>query len=147
MIRRPVLASLALVVLTGGCLEITDTDDHVPEQRAFARTAGTFASIQACRAAKARGDYPELATCQDQILLCPDGRAKTLIGGDVIERPGYHLDADTLVLSWDADYETTATLAPDGTLHTEDSVRPWLPVIVVDGIGWELGTCATAWGP
>ncbi len=143
----PRLCAISIVLGTTGCLEVPATDEgRVPEQRAFARN--TFPTTQACKDAKARGDYPALAACQDQILLCPDGRARTLIGGDVIERPNYHLvDDDTLVLSWAADFETIGTIALDGTLVTDDSARRWLPVLIVDGIGWELGTCATSWGP
>jgi hypothetical protein len=143
-----VLASFALAALAGGCLDLSSDDGRVTEERAFGRTAGTFPTIQDCNDAKARGDYPELATCQDQIILCPDGRAASLIGGDVIDRPKYRLvDASTLVLSWSAESELTGTLAADGTLVTDDSPRAWQPVVIVDGIGWELASCAKPWGP
>lgn len=145
MTGRPILASFVLAVLAGGCLDVSADDGHVTEQRAFGRNA--FPTRQDCMDAKARGDFPSLAACQDQIILCPDGRAASLIGGDVIDRPKYRLDADTLTLSWSAESQLSGTLAADGTLVTDDSPRVWLPVVIVDGIGWELTSCAKPWGP
>lgn len=142
---RQLLASFVVAVLAGGCLDLPSDDGHVTEQLAFGRNA--FPTRRDCQDAKERGDYPWLAACQDQILLCPDGRAASLIGGDVIDRPAYRVDADTLTLAWSVDSRTTGTLAPDGTLVTDDNPRVWQRIEIVDGIGWELGTCAAAWSP
>ena len=148
MNRRRLGSSLiALAALGVGCASQT-TDEHVTEQRTFGRTAAGFQTVQECEDAQARGDYPPLAACQDQLILCPDGRAASLIGGDVIDRPSYRLDGDLLTLTWSAEIELTGTLAADGTLTTTDGpTRVWQPVVVVDGIGWELTTCDMPWGP
>ena len=139
---------IALAALGAGCTSQT-SDEYVTEQRTFGRTAAGFQTVQECEDAQARGDYPQLATCQDQLILCPDGRAASLIGGDVIERPSYRLDGDLLTLTWSPEIEITGTLDADGTLTTTDGPTPrvWQPVVVVDGIGWELPTCDKPWGP
>lgn len=46
----------------------------LPEAVAFKKPAAGFANAEACYAAQASGDYPEEALCEDELLVCPDGR-------------------------------------------------------------------------
>lgn len=139
MIAHRLVTSVLLALGIPACVVASSSSaGHVDEQLAFGDNA--FATRQACLDAKERGDYPWLAACQNEILLCPSGYAETLIGGDVIEMPSYRIDADTLVLSLPTGSRTTGTLAADGSLITPDQ-RVWAQVDPATEPGWELGSC------
>jgi hypothetical protein len=147
MIGSHVFASLALAALATGCLDTssgspghTADDGFVAEPRAFGIDA--FPTYEECQAAKERGDYHTLAPCQDEILLCPDGSSETLIRGDVVERPTYQIDADTVVLDFYY-HKLTGTLAPDGTMVTDDA-RVWQPIDLATVRHWQIGPCPSA---
>lgn len=138
---------VSLLALITACASDGSASEHVTEQRAYGRYAGTFQNRADCDTAKQAGQFPSLAACQDQIILCPDGRAETLIGGDVIERPTYTFADDQLTMMFSAEGRLTGIVAADGTLVTDDRDRPWDSIVVVDGIGWELSQCSAEWGP
>lgn len=125
--------------LLAACVTSSSSGDTLDEPLAFGDDA--FATRAACEAAKDRGEYPSLAACQSQILLCPGGGAVTLIGGDVVERPRYVIAGDTLTLVWSKDSRMEATLLADGSLRTSD-LRVWRVLDPAAEPGWELGTCS-----
>lgn len=47
----------------------------LPKATAFKKVAAGFETADACFEAQAKGEYPESALCEDELLACPDGRA------------------------------------------------------------------------
>jgi hypothetical protein len=76
------------------------TTAWLPKAAAFKKPATGFDTADACFEAQARGEYPEAALCEDELLACPDGSVKI--------NAGQSFDVGT----YDAQY---------GTLHVRPS--------------------------
>jgi hypothetical protein len=63
----------------------------LPVETAFSKPVDQFQTIDACIAAQEAGTWPSGASCEDQVLLCPDGRA--LVSSNDVTMSGHYIAA------------------------------------------------------
>ncbi len=95
----------------------------LPKAAAFKKPAAGFTSADACFEAQARGEYPEAALCEDELLACPDGSVK-INAGQSFDVGTYDAQYGTLHVrpsfstSFDGVYSASGTLATHPTYET-----------------------------
>ncbi len=62
------------------------TASYLPVATAFSRPLPAYPTVEACTAAQAAGQLPESASCEEELLVCPDGTA-FLLSNDTNNEP------------------------------------------------------------
>jgi hypothetical protein len=96
-----------------------------------------FATPADCASAKQAGTFSPMATCQDQLLLCPDG-SSAWYRADVIGCGNYTFTGGTITMTERTEPASpqTWTVAADGTVT--QSGRVWVPI---DPAGAAMASC------
>lgn len=115
----------------------TGTLAGLPKATAWKKPAAGFATADACFEAQARGEYPEAALCEDELLACPDGRMK-LSEGQTFDTGTYSTHFGTLYLRPSFSFAFDGVFSSDGSLaarpagDTSSTAQMWRQVPVAE---------------
>lgn len=109
----------------------------LPKATAFKKPAVGFASADACFEAQARGEYPEAALCEDELLACPDGSVK-LSAGQTFDTGTYDAQYGTLSVrpyftgAFEGVFSAAGSLATHATDNPRSPLQVWRQVPVAE---------------